>query len=211
MTELMVVIAIISVILLLSVPAYFKLVPYFQLRSEAQNFLSVLQRARSTAANTRRPARVLLNCTQHTADPAAKVGAPCSIWTELATFNKDGAINGWQTVEAGAGLALAPNIMAIYAATPAEPKKATRYPQLLEKVKIKNVAYDQFGLSDPKIKDGTSFVIVFLPGGEAVTAWTPLGIIFTARQFGYDPARSSWRLNISNSTGHLSLTRTKGN
>ncbi|MGL4209239.1 MAG: pilus assembly FimT family protein, partial [Candidatus Adiutrix sp.] len=56
--ELMVVAGIIGLVLLITVPAYLKILPNLETRTNAKTIMATLQKARLTAVNSQKPTRV---------------------------------------------------------------------------------------------------------------------------------------------------------
>ncbi len=65
MLEMMVVIAIFSILALMAIPLTITLIPNAKVRSEAMNMATIMRQARLRAANTQRPTRILVDCRAH--------------------------------------------------------------------------------------------------------------------------------------------------
>jgi prepilin-type N-terminal cleavage/methylation domain-containing protein len=196
--EMIVVVAIMAVLIAIAVPTYLSVVPRGEIKSDANTVMFLLQRARIAASNYQRPIRVLIDCTA-----ATRAGdKPCRLEAQAALFDGTGLIKGWGTMSVS-DTELHPATVITYL----RPDRVSRtrpnfasYQGLFEG--FKNASgegsrtYGVFG------KDGfaaDSFVVLFTPGGEAVTN-CPMEIRFANRLLG---ERSNYRINVVNSTGHI--------
>lgn len=96
MMELMVVIIVIAVMVMAAVPLSTRMIPYFQVRIEAQNAAAIMRQARLKAASTQRPTRVVLDCREHAGD----VTRPCVFSMQAAAY-AEGVLTGWERVPIG--------------------------------------------------------------------------------------------------------------
>ena len=94
--ELMVVVIVIAVMAMAVIPLSMSILPYAQVRMEAQNAATVMRQARLKAASTQRPTRVVLDCRDH----AVNVAAPCTFTMQTASYSK-GVLTGWDKVGIG--------------------------------------------------------------------------------------------------------------
>lgn len=96
MIELMVVVIVIAVLAMVAVPLSMNILPYAQVRIEAQNAAALMRQARLKAASTQRPTRVVLDCREH----ASNVRQPCIFTMQSAAYS-EGILTGWDTVTIG--------------------------------------------------------------------------------------------------------------
>lgn len=201
LVELVVTILIMAVLIAIAVPTYMSVVPKAEVKDDARVVMFLLQRARMAASNYQRPVRVLLDCT-----PATRAGRkPCRLEAQVPLFDSAGVIKLWRRLEVS-DAELHANTLPTY-----------RVPGDVARTKTNFVHYQNlfdgflaadgtgpprtYGVSGKHDFAADSFVVVFTPGGEAVTN-CPMDIRFANTLLGDD---NNWRLTVVNSTGHIRL------
>ena len=97
--ELMAVAAIVAILALIAVPALARITPYAELRGDARHVATLMRQARLKAANSHKPVRVVVDCSQ---------GNACVTRSYIAEFAAPANVNqlgdsftGWVDMSAG--------------------------------------------------------------------------------------------------------------
>jgi prepilin-type N-terminal cleavage/methylation domain-containing protein len=153
--ELIIAVAIIAVLAMMAVPALMSIVPRYELRASARSAQALLQQARLKAAHANRPARVAIDCQNHTAGEAKS--PPCQATLYTANFGTSGALrpspDTWSKV-AGAACDL-PRSVDVAAAT---------------------------GSTAVSGNPARLFWAVYLPDGRLLTSHQPWVLVFTSNK-----------------------------
>lgn len=184
--ELMVIIAILAIVALIAMPSFSHWIGNSEAKAEAQAVANTMRQARSIAARSQKPIRVVLNC----AGGQTGQKTLCGIKIEEPSFDSSGALRKWQRRSGGAQ-ELRPGVLA-------SPIKADQAP-------VDPATKWLFqGLGN---EAGDNLTVVFLPTGEAVTAFVPFEVLFTPTHNNAGRNGAAWRLRLFNMTGHLKLSR----
>lgn len=187
--ELLVILVIMAIMALIGLPIFSKFLADMKVKADAQIVSTTMKRARGLAAQSRKPARVVLYCR----DVSRKESGPCQVKVEGAVYDSSGRLYRWHKT---------PNSeQALHRDVLARPSSGNEsQPALL-------FPYYSWLFRDAEDQTDASFMVIFLPGGEAVTARTPYNLIFSSKKYNYDESRSAWRLFVANTTGHVKLSR----
>ncbi|MDR1487436.1 MAG: prepilin-type N-terminal cleavage/methylation domain-containing protein [Deltaproteobacteria bacterium] len=199
--EMLVVVIIMGVLLAVIVPVYMTIVPRGELKADSKAIMTLMLKARMSASSYQRPVRVLLDCTQQTREFGGGKN-PCRLDAQIAIYTASGAIKGWRQLPAtdvelhkGTDLTYLSNVT----------KKKPQYEFYKSFFKgfyaLDGSGPRTYGVHNEDGFNSDSFVVVFTPGGEAVT-YCPMDIKFANNSLG---EKSTWRLSIVNSTGHARL------
>lgn len=187
--EVLVILVIMAIMALIGIPVFSKFLANMRVKADAQIVSTTMKRARGLAAQTRKPARVVLYCL----DPGRKEQAPCQVKVEEAVYNSSGQLYRWRTASNSE--------QALHRDVSARPASGNESQPALLFVSYRWLFRGAEGQTD------ANFMVLFLPGGEAVTARTPYNLIFSSKKYNYDESRSAWRLFVANTTGHVNLSR----
>ncbi|MDR1296132.1 MAG: prepilin-type N-terminal cleavage/methylation domain-containing protein [Deltaproteobacteria bacterium] len=201
--ELIVVVSIIGVLLLIALPTYMSIVPRGELRADAEAFRDVMKMGRSSAANYQRPVRILIDCRETITDA---IGS-CRIVAQVAVYNAAGLVKGWARL-GNSDVRLHKSTRFNYKGSLPLPGKANyaRYASL-----FRGYYYDRLDANeklgyDPVVPGSFAWdnvVVVFTPGGEAISA-CDVRLQIKNRHLGDSDV---WLLTLYNPTGHVSLNR----
>jgi Tfp pilus assembly protein FimT len=200
MIEMIVAIVIIGVLLAILTPTYLSIVPRRAIKTDANAVTNLLKRARSAAANYQRPVRILVDCTPETR--GSDGSEPCRSFAQMAVFNSSGAIKSWSPF-ATSSFTLNEGTEIEYQSNTAKIRpQYNYYKSYFNGFFSKNgVGPRTYGVSGLDGFNRDSFVVIFTPGGEAIT-YCPIEIIFKNRGLGNS---NRWVLSVVNSTGHIRL------
>lgn len=88
--ELLTAIVIFAILVMIAAPALFSIIPSFQLRRAASATSGLMSLGRTTAFNTKKPIRAVVNC--RLADE------PCRLSLFAAVFDDSGALDSWEEI-----------------------------------------------------------------------------------------------------------------
>jgi prepilin-type N-terminal cleavage/methylation domain-containing protein len=202
--EILVVIIIIGVLMAIAVPTYLSIVPRGELRTDARSVMNLMQRARMSASNFQRPIRVLIDCTNATRGTSfGSYDKPCRIAAQVAVFNSAGAIKSWSPLTiSDAELHKSTNITYLSNVSKKKPQ-FDHYKSLFgDFYTVDGSGPRTYGVYSEDGFNSDSIVVVFTPGGEAVS-YCPVDLKFTNKHL---TDSSAWKLSVVNSTGHVRLT-----
>jgi prepilin-type N-terminal cleavage/methylation domain-containing protein len=200
--ELVVTILIMAILIAIAVPTYMSVVPRAEVKDDARVYMFLLQRARMAASNYQRPVRVLLDCTPATLGGGRR---PCRLEAQVPLFDSAGVIKSWRRLDLS-DAELHPATQVSYR-NPADASRTktnfVHYQNLFEGFLAADGSGGprSYGVYGKDAFASDSFVVVFTPGGEAVTN-CPIDLRFANTLLG---DRHNWRLTVVNSTGHIRL------
>lgn len=85
LVEMLAVVVIFAILIMIAAPAFFSIMPSFQLRRAASGTSDLLHRGRMTAFNTKKPTRVAIDCRT----------SPCELRLYTAVFDNNGTLDSW--------------------------------------------------------------------------------------------------------------------
>jgi prepilin-type N-terminal cleavage/methylation domain-containing protein len=198
--EMIVVVAILGILSLIAVPSYLSLVPRQDVKSDAKAVANLMLRSRAAASNYQRPVRVLLDCTPETRQPGPGGAKPCRLLAEAAIFGENGLIKGWATIR-GSQVDLHGSVNPTYLNSCVKKKsKFDAYAKLFDGFKPASGQGPTrtYGVRGLDGFDGDSFVVVFAPGGEAIS-YCGVDIRFSHKLLG---DKNNYLVSVINATGH---------
>jgi len=182
--EVMLVVFIIAILLMMAVPNLAIIVPQAQLRGAARSTANLMQQARNLAENTKRPARLSLDCQE----------APCVLQLHMAVINSDPNLLPndplkieWLRVNA-----------------------ATRELGLKVQACARAVADDcqPGGVSPPPVPGHPApdnlFWVIFLPTGRAQSSHDPMRLVFDSTT---NSRVNPWALQVNKASGRPTLNK----